>query len=196
MSAVENLTPRQHTRQALHRAINRIAITWPQALEDADARGYTRGGAGEWRQGGAERDTTVEAAALQPSHAVAWLAELGDLLDAYGVVNFRHTQARIINQMLWVIQHEPVSLSEHTIRQTIRLANVGCQYWPTLAKDSDKPKQYDAEPCMVCKVDAYPGDRRAIKTAAGEVEGYAHKKPCWYTITMSRGNHPRQKTGT
>lgn len=192
---IENLTPYEHTRRALHHSIDRICDSWPLALEDANSRGYPQGIDYNVRKTGTD-NTSVETAALNPSKAVAWLAELGDLIWQYGLQTGRvwhETWTR--PHMHMIASDHPDLINEHLIRLTIRLANVACILWPPPPKPGDKPagNQYDAETCLYCQIDAYPGQRRAIKHADGTIEGYCHKTPCWYAITMGRGTHPRQK---
>jgi hypothetical protein len=214
------LTPWEHTRQAAHRSIDRITATWPRAQNDADARGYPTGIDYNARTAGSE-NTSVEVAALNQSHAVAWLAELADLvcqlIGAYRrIVDTTHTRDELTwRNAPWTPATARIPLhgatenlcttwpptAEHTIRSLIRLANTGTTWWPPTPATGTThagvtvgkfQRGSNAETCLYCHVLAHPGDRRAIKTPAGEVEGYVHTSPCWYAVTVSRGIHPRQ----
>lgn len=74
----DNLTTFERTRRALHRAVDRICDAWPQALVDADCRGFSSGGEKVGGRGSDVPDPT-SSAALCPDHAVGWLAELHDV---------------------------------------------------------------------------------------------------------------------
>lgn len=85
----EGMSPWERVRRCAHRDIDRICTAWPRALNDAQARGWGTGRTydGASRSGASilvddERIpvTSVEAAALEPSFAVAWIAELADVL--------------------------------------------------------------------------------------------------------------------
>ncbi len=201
----EYLTPYEHTRRALHRSIDIICAAWPQALDDANSRGYptgvdynvrpTGGGSIVVEDENGEPDrvpaTSVEMAALNESKAVAWLAELGDIVNNLrGTILGEHRSpgvAPLTEYMHWCVGEE--RFGETQIRQTIRLSNVACLLWPPPPKNGvprGAGRPFDAEQCLYCQTPAYPGDRRAIKLPDGTVEGYAHKSPCFHAIWAAR----------
>lgn len=69
-----------HCRSLTHAAAV-VCAAWPRALEDAAAVGFPSAVMQPSTRGAAE-NTSVEAAALRPSVAVAWLAELHDVVTA------------------------------------------------------------------------------------------------------------------
>lgn len=87
-------TPAEEHRRAMHRAVDRILDAWPRAHDDAQAVGFPAGrgydSAGGGRSGflvdvDGEAEfvpaTGVELAALNVTVAVAWLAELHDVIE-------------------------------------------------------------------------------------------------------------------
>ena len=176
----EYLTPYEHTRRALHHAIDRICNAWPQALEDANSRGYPSGVDYNVRKTGSDT-TSVEAAALNPSKAVAWLAELGELVSRVwdNDLTVRHgdwfpeLSGDVWSGYLHTLATED-GIGETDIRVTIRLANTACLLWPPPPKPGQHlklvGKPFDSETCLYCQTPAYPGDRRAIKLADGTIE--------------------------
>jgi hypothetical protein len=169
MTAPDNLTPGQHTRQALHRSVDRIKRAWPLAAEDAGARGYTatnydpKTGIGE--------NTSVETAALKQCRAVRWMLDVEKL--AYG----------------WTSR-------EAWIRQVVNLGNQAELYWPATPKKGTTTagvtvggRTNTAELCVYCHQPVQPGNTRRIGLDSDPI----CKTPCWYAVTVSRGQHPRQK---
>ena len=196
------LTPLEHTRRALHRAVDRICVTWPQALDDADARGYPQGVDYNVRRCGSD-NTSVEAAALTESHAVAWLAELAEVLGPLcGARTWTYQNA--VMPMHAAVQAMCLNWpdgAEHVARQLIRLANTGLNWWPPVLKTGQTVagvtvgrRTSTVEICVFCQNPVLGGHDDPIRRV-GLNSDPVHRSPCWYALTMSRGQHPRQKTG-
>jgi hypothetical protein len=190
----QNLTAWERTRRALHRSIDRICQAWPQAIEDAHARGYNT--VDYNTRHNTTGTTTVEAAALNPDPATIWLDQLTQTGRQLGLNPWNPTRKPVIHQAIQTLILEWPPHAEHTTRTIITLANTAALRWPPPPKPGQTPpanRGGDPVTCPYCGIDAWPGDRKAIKTRAGELEGYAHRTPCWYAITISRGQHPRQQ---
>lgn len=184
------LTPYERTRRALHRAIDNIARAWPLALQDANARGYPT--AVMQPHAGSAELTSVEAAALRPSRAVAWLAELADTQHqifksrdglTYTIrepETFRGQAHNYVEHMLtqWMPH------TEHAIRQTINLSNKATAWWPPTPKAGQTvdgttvgQRSNTTETCTHCGNPVTGGHNDPIRRIDGQPY---HGKSCWY----------------
>lgn len=199
-----HLTQRERTRQALTRAVDRIVQAWPHALADAGARGFGVG-RGYDSLGGAGELTSVEAAADVPCRAVAWLAELADVLaHVTGDANWPWFTARVGDTPAGIIglagtlmrQRVPQLVDEAWIARIITLGNKGALWWPTLASgDVVKgvtvgQRSNTVQNCALCGDPVLGGAGDPLRRIDDDV---FHKSPCWYAASMSRGRHPRQE---
>lgn len=195
----DHLTPHERTRRSMHRAVDNIARAWPLAVEDANARGYPSA-VMQPHTGGSE-STSVESAALRPSRAVAWLAELYDVQNLlftntaghsyvlYTPSVFQQHAHAYVERMLrqWMPQ------TEQTIRRTITLANKAQLWWPptpvkgaTIQGVSVGQRGNDVQICAYCDEPVAGGAQDPLRRIDDDV---FHKSPCWYAASVSRGRH-------
>lgn len=194
------LTPYERTRRALHRAVDNIARAWSLALEDANARGYPT--AVMQPSCGGSESTSVEQAAMRPSRAVAWLAELHDTQQlifksrdglTYTIrepETFRgHAHAYVEHMLTQWMPH-----TEHAIRQTITLSNKATAWWPPTPKAGQTvdgttvgQRGNQTETCHSCGNPVSGGHADPIR----RIDGFAyHGKSCWYNASRGRSYQP------
>lgn len=184
------LTPYERTRRALHRAIDNIARAWPLALEDANARGYPT--AVMQPHTGTSELTSVEAAALRPSFAVAWLAELHDTQSLIfksrdGLTYVLRTPETFVHQAHTYVEHmmgQWMPHTEHAIRQTIQLSNKATHWWPPTPKPGQTidnttvgQRTNTTETCTHCGNPVTGGHADPIRRIDGNPY---HGKSCWF----------------
>lgn len=203
----EGLTPWERTRRALHRAVDRICDAWDDAKDDADSRGYGTGrsydGAGSSSGmkvvvAKARGDlpavydtvpaTSVESIALNPTKAVAWLAELHTVIGALcwrqmlsGEITISPDAQRALersdSKMLSELAHAAVERmcsewnhnAEHVAKMVIRLGSQGVAWWPPPSKTGDtvngitvgQRTNRSDEDCGLCDTPA-PGGRNEV----------------------------------
>jgi hypothetical protein len=188
-----------HTRRALHRAVDRIIVAWPHAQTDSRARGYI---SSNYEQPGNTGSASVETAALQRSHADEWLGELraiwtelthiGELPEMYGANDTtRGLTAMLFHKRVDQLTHEP------TITRIIVLGNKAAAWWPTTPTKGDTiagvtigARTNSIEECGLCGKPVIGGHHDPIRRIDGQA---FHRTPCWYAAAMSRGRHPRQQ---
>ena len=188
-----------HTCQVLHRSIDRICDSWPWALEDTDARGYTASGYGVNRT--QTEDTPVEAAALTESKAAAWLAELADTLIGFGIKSYRQSIDRIRQRMHRLAGDVVEARDEHLIARTIRLANRAALLWPDPPKPGTTTRAGDQidESCGLCQLPAPSGHNPDGQLLARRIDGVpfhtialpGQHAACYWQVWRQR----RQPTG-
>jgi hypothetical protein len=188
----DHLSPQQHTRQALHRAIDRVCDSWPHALCDAEARGYTSAGYGNTR--GTAELTSVEAAASRPCRAVAWIAELGDILIALDLIqgeqSLQRMTATAVRQKLHY-RADKVHWQHPAITRIIGLANKAALWWPTqpptrgtrVGTVTVGERGNQVEQCGLCGDTVAGGHGDPIRRIDGQA---FHGKSCWFTVMRSR----------
>jgi hypothetical protein len=124
----------------LYRAAREIGRVWPMARADAEARvlpkarAYDSAGggqsAGENVDGESIRFTPVERIAFTPNRAVAWLAELGDVLAMWGVSS---PTSGTIAVLALRVEFERLECPDPTAKPVVRLyrlADNGTHWWP------------------------------------------------------------------
>lgn len=205
------LTAYQRTRQALHRSLNVIVERWPDALEDANSRGYPAGvGYNPTGVHGNTENTIVETCALQPSHAVGWLAELADIVDLlrHHVFTDGGKLPRILTPgQLTLYGHVGIdnylatwpSDAEKNINRIINLANKALAWWPPPPKPGQTAngitvgqRGNTVENCALCDEPAPSGRHPATGKTLNvtDKDGRTLHRHCWYTLRATPIKRP------
>lgn len=192
----------QRTRNALHRNTTAILTTWQHAQVDLDAIGFPTSTLRDGPGGGSEL-TTVEAAAdqLTRNRAVAWIAELADLIidlcrsshapdgTPWNPTNTRqplHQAAEDLAHELPKGRHWPAGPLE-LVQRIDRLAATGKHWWPTrptrgtvVAGVTIGARGNTIETCGLCNKPVTGGHNDPIRRI-NQVP--YHGKSCWYNAT-------------
>jgi hypothetical protein len=170
----------EHTRKALHSAVATILRVWPRALVDTQ-RSTALAQAGRTADGmpravGGHSDptaSTVATAVDAAKPAVAWLAELGDVLASIGV-NTPNQAMTGLYRAADTLCADPDSL---TVRRIFRLADRGAQQWPAPTRKPNAPltgAASDAEECGLCGILVQSGRNEAGNLLLRRIDGQAY----------------------
>jgi hypothetical protein len=194
---VEQTSPAEHHRQAMHRAVDEIFRVWPHALVDADARGFPSGaGDGTGRSSIGDHSDPTGRIAMHPGKAVAWLAELHDTLHPFRVGSepVEHTPRcqRMVHQVVETYANEWPAHSKSRER-LYRLADAGSRWWPRPPKKGELvdgvtvgQRSNEIGQCALCGEPVVPGrgsqGRRWIQDPKTGERREFHRSPCWYSL--------------
>lgn len=222
-------TPLEENRRALHRAVDQILDAWPKASDDAQAVGFPRGRGYGGTSGGqsglrvpAEDGggfdtvpaTGVELAALNPSVAVAWVAELHDTVTrllaavwparSWSLVWTPAGLAPVLHEAVetlfgsWtlddLIDADPRSVNHRRdVFGLYRLADDAARYWPPPPRKGDRAgtvtvgeRGNSVETCRLCG-DPVAGGRA---DPIGRIDNEPYHASCAKAVQASRGTHP------
>lgn len=203
----DGLNQTQRTHQALHRAAAQILDAWPKAHEDANAIPLPSGG--NTRHGSDPADPTGNTAInLHTNHAIAWIAELGDVLQSIAEATHLNHPSRqhhavkhwihyAINELFktWtlddIIDFDPQSPNYHRdVFGLERLADQAARWWPPPPTTGTRignitigARTNTTETCHLCRNPITGTKQDPIRRKDGHPY---HGKSCWYTAT--RGN--------
>lgn len=212
------VTPAEENRQAMHRAVDRVLGAWPKAIDDAEAIGFPRGRgydtAGGGRSGftvdtGGDLEfvpaTGVELAALHPTIAVAWVAELHDVVMAVTSAAWpaRAWSLTWTPQALGPVLHAAVDrladrfpAGGQVRRDLYRLADMAALHWPPPPKKGDKAgtvtvgeRGNTVELCKLCQEPVLGGHH----DPCARIDGDPYHTSCAKVVQISRGTHPGLK---
>lgn len=177
----EGCTPYERNRRATHRSIDRILDAYPRAHDDAQSRGWPPTGEQVGSSNNVADPTGTQA--LNPSQAVAWIAQLGDIM--------RELQAGVgpPTTMLYELAETLIfdqwnQRSDALIRAIIDLGNKAVAWFPpppkpgTVIGDITVGKRSNnVELCARCREPVIGGNADPKRYIDGTAY---HKSPCWY----------------
>ena len=193
----------EHTRKALHSAVATILRVWPRAVIDTQrsivlAQSGRSGDTGMPGGVGGHSDPTasmVASAVDAAAPAVAWIAELGDVLGSLGLhgVNTPNQAMTGLYRAADTLCGDPDSL---IVRRIFRLADRGAQQWPPPVRKSNAPltgAASDAEECGLCGILVQSGRNEAGNLLLRRIDGQAYHataegdlRACYWTVWRQR----------
>lgn len=131
----EDVPQRERIRSCAHRDVQRVCAAWEPALLDARARGFGSGRSYDGAPRGGGELTAVEAAAIRPDFATAWIAELGDVLVEFlcpdvGVYSMQTRIAVFHDQVDELMDSANHRVWNHATLRLRRLAASADAHWP------------------------------------------------------------------
>lgn len=208
-----SVSQRELARRAMHRAVNVVIAAWPLAIADAAARGYPTSASGSGDVVGIGSVCTdggpTARTACTPAAAVAWLAELFDVIGIFLDPLFRVRGLQtggwsafspaVISERWHMVIEPPLNAfpsGEHSRRRLYRLADMALRNWPPSLAAGDRVGGVtvggrtvggDLETCGLCAEPVAGGAADPIR----RIDGVAfHKSPCWYRASLAKDRHP------